>query len=459
MKDRHAAARRWTFKRVILLLASLIPSGLIALLRPLGMSRPQGLVTAFLLLAIVWWSTRLVDRTVTSAVLLAAFCLFGNTPVTTVFTFPLSETFVLIILSFLFSEGVKNSGLLDKLLLPILARWATSVNRVLWSMLLVNLGMIFIIPQPFSRIILVSMIYDRFFRQQGLEEKLRSPLLFFLHSSSVVVNMAFLRGDLILNNAVLSISGVPVSEGQWVCCMAVPSILFAVFGVLMFRIIFRRQLAEFPAVKAAERASWSKSEYRNLLIIAATLLLWATEEFHGISGTMIVLGGTIAMVPLGLLRMPDLRCIDIKLLVFLTAAFSIGGVMKTSGTAAVIFSQFSSLFPQQFSLFYLLLILVITMVMHMILGSSITTLSVVIPSMLIIGNGVVPTMVLIFSVYIIASAHGLLPLHNVITMIGEGRGCFQSGEMTRYGMAMTVPTLLFVLLVFFGWWNFIGVGA
>lgn len=444
-------------KKILLFVFSLAPSAVILLLRPFGMSPHQGTVTAALILAIIWWITKLVDRTAVSIILLAVFCIFGDTPFTGVFTFPLSETFLLIILSFLFSEGVKNSGLLNRLLLPLLSRWATSVNRLLCSMLLVNFAMIFIIPQPFSRIILVAVIYDCFFSQIGLPSDQRRPLMLCLHISAILVNMSFLRGDIILNNALPTISGIPLSEWEWMYCMAVPSLIFAALGTAAFRLVFRHELQVFPVVSPIQQRPWTKIELRNLTVLLAVILLWATEDIHGISGTVIVLAGTAAMIPMRLLKVPDLKCIDVKLLIFLTAAFSIGPVLKSSGAASVIFSQFAGLFPPVFSPVYLLIILLVTMFMHMLLGSSITTMSVVIPSLMVIGEGVIPAEVLLFTVYIVASGHILLPFHNVITMIGEGRGYFQGKELLRYGAIMTIPVLLFVLTVFAGWWRLLGI--
>ena len=108
------------------------------------------------------------------------------------------------------------------------------------------------------------------------------------------------------------------------------------------------------------------------------------------------------------------------------------------------------------ALLYLFIILVVSMAMHMLLGSSITTMSVVVPSLLIIADGVAPTPVLLFSIYIMASAHCVLPFHNVITMIGEGRGCFRSRDMLRCGLSATAPILLAVLFLFYGWWRLMG---
>lgn len=48
---------------------------------------------------------------------------------------------------------------------------------------------------------------------------------------------------------------------------------------------------------------------------------------------------------LGMLHKEDLRTIDVTTLIFLTAAFSIGGVMKSCGAADKVFGVLQGIFP------------------------------------------------------------------------------------------------------------------
>lgn len=116
-------------RRTLIILLTLIPALLILVFRPLGFSLQQSGILSALVLTILWWVTGAVERTIASVFLLAVFLLASGAPAATVFSFPLSENFIMIAVSFLFSQGISNSGLPGKLLQPLLNRFARSPLR------------------------------------------------------------------------------------------------------------------------------------------------------------------------------------------------------------------------------------------------------------------------------------------------------------------------------------------
>ena len=74
------------------------------------------------LLAIIWWSAGIVKKIPASVFLIAVFCLVSRAGVRTIFSFPLSETFPMIVMTYLFSQGIANSGLIDQIFQPLLLR-------------------------------------------------------------------------------------------------------------------------------------------------------------------------------------------------------------------------------------------------------------------------------------------------------------------------------------------------
>ena len=116
----------------------------------------------------------------------------------------------------------------------------------------------------------------------------------------------------------------------------------------------------------AGSAHWS--ERRNLVFLLAVVVLWATEDFHPLTGTLVVAAATALMFPLGLLRLPDVKAINVKLLIFLTAAFAIGGTLKSCGVADRLFSLFVPVFPQTFSPAYAAVVLLTVVLLHTVLG-------------------------------------------------------------------------------------------
>lgn len=430
---------------------------LLALLRPLGMTGNQALIVGSLLLALIWWTTGCVKKWLTSLVLLAIFSLIGGTPLKSVFQFPLSTNFLVIFFAFLFSQAIANSGLTRRLLLPLLRRYINSVPKFVAFTVVCNIAFIFVIPQPFARVILLAFILGEYLDQVLDNKKAREVLMFSVFCLSMTANMMFLRGDIIMNYAILSFAELSMTESAWISAMTLPTLLLLVVEAVLICLFFRKELhgAVFTAPGAAgEEKPMTGRSKAQLVVILITIVLMATESIHGITGWMVILAGTLVLTALGLLKPVDLKSVNYELLVFFTAAFSIGPVMKTSGVADLIFSRFTSAFPAQFGIGYLLLVVVITMILHMILGSSVTTTSVVVPGILLIASGIAPTVPLVMAIYVAVYVHFLLPIHNVVLMIGNKD--YGNSIVTRFGVVTTALIPVFILVVYYGWWQITG---
>jgi di/tricarboxylate transporter len=441
-------------------IAGIIIAGSIIILRPFGMSIDQSVILAALLLTIVFWTTNVINKTYTSIFLLAVFIVFGRTPVKQIFSFPLSENFIMIVFSFIFSQGIANSKLADKLIQPILFRYANTLFKFFISLFIIQIMMIFIIPQPFSRVIIIAMIFIAYFDKINLDNKIREIMVFWIYASSALINMIMIRGDIILNNALITIANHTITEATWILYMTVPSIIMYILAAMVFILTFRNSIKGFKVIcpeNTIVNFKLNTQENKQLLIIVLTVLFWAGESVHGVKGTVVVVLGSLAMFAIGLLKIKDLKSINIHLLIFLTAAFSIGGVLKGSGVSDVIFLRFVPLFPDEFSLTYIMIIIITAATLHMILGSAVTTMSVVVPGLLIIASGQTSTEILMFIMYVMICSHFVLPFHNVLLMIGNGNRHFTAELMLRFAPALTGIVVFGIFAVYLNWWRIIGV--
>lgn len=441
------------------LFLSLIVPILVIIFRPFGIDFNQSIILGSLIFTIISWVSGVLSKNITSIFLLTIFILFGNTELKKIFSFPLSPNFLLIIFSFLFSQGIANSKLAEKLFQPLLIKYTDNVVKLVVSMVVFSTILIFIIPQNFSRVIILSFMYYEYFTKIGLDNKAKEVLLFGVYTFSLYAHLFFKRADLILNYSILSVGNVTLTESGWIKYMTVPSIFMTALGLGIFLFVFRKELKSYnPGNMKIDlsNTTLSRDDKINLWIIIIIVLLWASEEFHGISGNIIVILGTLFMYLRKNLNKEDLKSVNIELLIFLTAAFSIGSVMKGSGIADVVFKSFTKFFPSTFSIKYALIIMITTMSLHMVLGSNITTMSVVIPSLVAISSGVVSNPILVFIVHMSYAVHYIVPFHNVLIAVGEGNNYYKSDVVIRYGLIMTLITFIGVILFYIPWWKFIG---
>lgn len=461
IKTKQSVANHIIGKKAMCIAGSTLLPLLLFLAQPMGMDRRQALVTALLVLVIIWWCTGLVNKMLASCVLIAGFLLFSGAPLKTIFSFPLSSTFLLIALTYLFSKGVTKSGLAEKYLEPMLRKVGNTPLKALLCGGLMLLITIYAIPQPLARLIIVADIVKGYLDKTDGEETLKSVLLFGIFVLYVFVNMLTMNADIILNTTAAAVANLEMTDGQWLRYMAVPSLAYATAVIALLLLIFRRELAgkklriQEPRRDAPQNTAgcWDREL---LLLIAATVALWLTEPLHGIPNWAVTLCSIGVMFALGVLKAPDLKAIDISMLMFLTAAMSIGGVMSANGTADLVFSSLRGLIGSGSTVQVVFAVMLITICMHMLLGSNTTTISVVIPGVVFLCQGILPPTVIMFIVYVASATQWLFPFHSVGLMMGASKNYFT----VRHVLALGIPLTLLVFAAVFGlylpWWKLIG---
>lgn len=451
------------FRKTGWILLSAVAPLLFFFCNPLKMQFDQLVVVALLLLTIIWWSTGVVQRTVASGILLLGFVLLSDVPLQTVFMFPLSNTFLLIILTYLFSRGVQNSGLPSRYLEKMLLRHGNTP----WRTMLFAVAMLFItmyaIPQPLARLIIVGDIFWGYLRKTNAEKDTRSVLMFSVYVIYIFVNLSSMNADIILNTTSAHVAGLDMTDWEWIRAMAVPSLLYlgAAMGLIQF--LFRRELRGCrlrlqvePKPQSEEKQTVSGKDKKLFLLLGITIVLWFTEPFHGIPAWLVTLASIGVMFGMKVLKIKDFRAVDIQMLVFLTAALSIGGVMRATGAADIVFSKISTIMPENSMPLMVLTIMLISICMHMVLGSNTTTISVVVPGLVFICGDILPIPMIMFLVYVTLTTQWLFPFHSVGLMMGTASNYFPTGYILKTGLALTVIVFLAVFALYIPWWRLIG---
>ena len=175
-----------------------------------------------------------------------------------------------------------------------------------------------------------------------------------------------------------------------------------------------------------------------------------------VNPTVVTLIGTVLLFGLKVLGKKDFKSIDIATLVFLTAAFSIGGVMKASGIADIVFSYIAGFFPKTMSLLYIAVLILVSMAMHLILGSNTTTFSVLLPGLIIVGDGFLSPEAILFICYTSLASHYILPFHSVGMMIGAANNFFPGRNVGKLGIPLMFVIFLAIFGLYIPWWKLMG---
>lgn len=193
------------------------------------------------------------------------------------------------------------------------------------------------------------------------------------------------------------------------------------------------------------------------VLLGLTIFLWFTEKLHGIPAWIVTLGSIAAMLIMGVLHFPGLiKAIDVSMLIFLTAAMSIGGVMSANGSANIVFSAIQKLIPMHSVYLAIGVIMLITICMHMFLGSNTTTLSVVIPGVVYICKDILPIPIIMLIIYITLATQWLFPFQSVGLMMGASKKYFPSKYIFMIGIPMTFIVFIAIYALYIPWWKFLG---
>lgn len=137
---------------------------------------------------------------------------------------------------------------------------------------------------------------------------------------------------------------------------------------------------------------------------------------------------------------------------------AIGKVGSVTGMNAWLANTF---FPSNLPESHLLLCLciaVLSVLLHMVMGSVIATLGVAIPAFITMvdGSGISPLVVGCI-VYLSVGCHYLLPFHHLNILVGQGEanGMYTQKECLRLGLPLFVALLVTIAFSVF-WWKLIG---
>lgn len=438
---------------------SILFAVIILVWKPFDLTFKQVIIVANTILVVIWWSTGIIKKIPASLYLIFIYYFFSGADIKTILSFSFSETFLMIIVTYLFSQGIANSGLIDKIFQPLLIKLVHTPCQCLIAIVGIFYLTMYIIPQPLARLIIVASVFYRFLQYTDSPEKTKKVIMYGVFVASAVVNMSVKNADIILNNVAASFSEIPLSNKLWVYYMFIPTLITCCLLGILFVYTFHKDLIGIYLKNTKEEKkiiSFSIQQKFAITVIGMTILLWATNSIHGINNTLITIISTIILFAIQILHKEDWKSIDITTLIFLTAAFSIGNIMKFCGAANKVFGQLQTIFPTKFSLLYICIMILVAMLLHMILGSNTTTLSVVIPGLIVLCSQVVKSPIIALISVISVSFHAILPFHSISLMIGVSNNYYPAKYVTKLGLPVTLFVYLIVIGVYIPYWSIVG---
>ncbi|MCI5784838.1 MAG: anion permease [Collinsella bouchesdurhonensis] len=376
-------------------------------------------------------------------------------------------TMWIVVGAYLIAGAVKDSGLGQRIAYAFMLKFVKSAKSLILSIFALTFVLALLIPHPFPRAFLILAVVSVIAESAGYGEDDRGKLGFLIFAAAVPCSMFFMTGDSTLNPLVASYGangGAAIGFVDWFIYMSVPMVVATLCTIVLALALFKpsKELVydrEDVLAKQAALGKLSEKEIRTIVWLVIAIALWLTVSGDYLAWVTLVIGVLMAMPVIGEVLTPaSWSSVDIKTLMFLTAAMAIGSVGGATGMNAWIADVvLPSTVPANPYLFALL-VCALTMVIHMFMGSVMAGLGICVPAFLtfIQGTSVTPIAVALI-VFTAINLHYILPFHNLAILVGEGKdaGGYTSKEAMKMGIPMTVVTFLVVLVEAF-WFSTLG---
>ena len=376
-------------------------------------------------------------------------------------------TMWIVVGAYLLAGAVKDSGLGQRIAYAFMLKFVKSAKSLILSIFALTFVLALLIPHPFPRAFLILAVVSVIAESAGYGEDDRGKLGFLIFAAAVPCSMFFMTGDSTLNPLVASYGangGAAIGFVDWFIYMSLPMVVATLCTIVLALALFKpsKELVydrEEVLAKQAALGKLSEKEIRTIVWLVIAIALWLTVSGDYLAWVTLVIGVLMAMPVIGEVLTPaSWSSVDIKTLMFLTAAMAIGSVGGATGMNAWIADVvLPSTVPANPYLFALL-VCALTMVIHMFMGSVMAGLGICVPAFLtfVQGTSVTPIAVALI-VFTAINLHYILPFHNLAILVGEGKdaGGYTSKEAMKMGIPMTVVTFLVVLVEAF-WFSTLG---
>ncbi len=430
---------------------------------PLEGLEPEGkMCLGLTLMTVVFWAFQIVQSGYSSGLYLALLVIFKVAEPSVVFSPWIGSTMYLVIGAYLIASSVKSSGLGERIAYKFIIKFVSSYKSIIISIFILTFILSILIPHPWPRAFLIMSVMSVVIKSAKIPGEDAVKIGFAVFASAVPVSLIFLTGDSIINPLAVQASGHAISWSKWFVYMGPPGIISSILTCALILILFKptKEVVinkDEIGEKLNALGAMSYKEKRTIMWLVIAVSMWMTDSLHGINiGWITLLIAMLMSFPVigGILTSKNWAEVPVHVLLFLTAAMTIGKVGSSTGMNTWIAD---TILPGAIPANpYILAIVIsgISIAIHMVLGSVIAVMGIAIPAILIFTepmciNPIITTLL----VYTSIGIHYILPFHHLNILVGQGEenGMYGQREVMRLGIPLTVVVFVVVLLEVYYW--------
>ncbi len=326
--------------RSLLMTATLLLAVVLLLLPPPEEAPPLAFKgAAVVLLAIALWASAALAEYMTAILFFCVTLVLGIAPPPVVFAGFHSTAVWLVFGGLIIGLAVQKSGLANRAVSLLLSLVGGSYPRLIWALTSGGLLLAFLVPSSMGRVLLLLPIVTALADELGFgpDSKGRVGIILAAAMGTMIPAFAILPANvpnMVLIGAAESIYQTHFLYGSYLL------LNFPVLGLAAAIVIPSLVLLLFPD-RIAERSerpprtAVSRQERRLLVIVAATVALWALDFAHGLSPAWVALGAALALLwpRFGVMPASVIREINFAPWIFVAGVIGLGSVASATGAA------------------------------------------------------------------------------------------------------------------------------
>jgi di/tricarboxylate transporter len=211
---------------------------------------------------------------------------------------------------------------------------------------------------------------------------------------------------------------------------------------------------------AAKMGPWTVEEKKTLAWMLLAIGLWSTDLFHHIDPAKIAMGTglAIALPKVGVLDTKAVKRANLLLIVFMAGALSMGEVLvQTKAIDVLTGTVMSWMTPFLGGPFLSTVVLFWTgFVYHFFLGSELSMLSTSLPVVLNYANTQALDIKAIALIWNFSTTSKIFVYQSSVLMLGYAYGYFETKDLFKLGLALTIVEGLILALLVPLYWPLIG---
>lgn len=440
-------------KKLIAAAAGMMAAAAVMLLPIHGLEPPARRALAVLALAILWWIFKVLPDFITALLMGILFQLAADVPMGTVFSAFSGSTWWLLLAAFGLSLGICRCGLLRRISLALLGLFPKSFLGRIAGLTAVGFVSAPFIPSMSAKAAVLAPLALDMSDAVGYERKgkqatglflamltgLRSPGPLFVSASVIGYALRGLYPEQVNQQFTM---------GRWFIA-ALPWFIMVTALTLAMLYVLYRPSRESAAEQGPERTGspgpMEKKERRMLLIVLLTLILWVTEDLHGIPAHLTALAALCLSIATGVISVNEF-CTGMNWdsLIFIGLALGIAPVFEALGINSWITGALSpvlALFTDR-PWAFLLCVALGTVLLRFLIVSEIALINIVMVFLIPMAQGMgINPWVAGFTVYAVVSPWFFLYQNPVYMAAYYATG----GQMAKHGRM--VPACLLYLLI------------